>query len=143
MKYLKIMVCILYLTTSLPIAASEKLLVVVHKDAPVSQLSKSEVIDLFMGKYTAFNDGNKTITVELPDNNELKKEFYQLLINQSLARVNAYWARLKFTGRKRYVSQQKSESEIIQFISNNEHSIGYINAQNLNDNLKVVYVLDK
>ncbi|GHG04810.1 hypothetical protein [Thalassotalea marina] len=121
----------------------EDMVVVMSKGTPIQTLSKSEVIDIFMGKYTAFPNGELAIAVELSGEPEIRQLFYKKLINRSLASVNAYWARLKFSGRKRSVVDQDSVGEVIAYLEKNPLAIGYIPISSLNDSLKVVYRLNE
>lgn len=123
--------------------AQETLAVVVHKNNPVEKLSRSELIDLFMGKYVAFPNDVKAMPVELNGDHKIKVEFYQNLVGMTLSRVNAYWSRLHFTGRKRTAVLKPSESDIINFIMANEQAIGYMPQSLITDDLKVVYILNE
>jgi len=121
----------------------EQLVIVVHKDTPVDKLTKSEVIDIFMGKYAAYPNGQKALAVELSDHHALKEKFYKQLIGRSVASVNAYWARLKFAGRKRDAKVKDSQDEVISYLQETPMSIGYISLAKLDSNLKVVYRIDE
>jgi hypothetical protein len=126
-----------------PAKAQEPLVVVVNKDNPVEQLSRSELIDLFMGKYVAFPNDVKAIPVELNGDHKIKVEFYQNLVGMPLSRVNAYWSRLRFTGRKRSAVFKPNEKDLIAFIIANEWAIGYVPQSLITDDLKVVYILNE
>lgn len=121
--------------------AQEPLAVVVNKANPIDELSRSELIDLFMGKYVAFPNDDKAIPVELKGEHEVKIEFYQNLVGMPLSRVNAYWSRLRFTGRKRAAVFKPNEEELIAFIIANEQAIGYVPQSLITEDLKVVYIL--
>lgn len=123
--------------------AQEPLVVVVHKNNPIEELSRSELIDLFMGKYVAFPNNVKAIPVELNGDHEVKVEFYQSLVGMTLSRVNAYWSRLHFTGRKRAAVFKPNENDIINFIMTNEQAIGYMPQSLITGDLKVVYILNE
>jgi len=118
---------------------AQELVVVVNPSNDTRQMTRSEVIDLFMGKYVAFPDGSKAVAVDLNKEQQSKKEFYQRLLGRSLASVNAYWSRLKFTGRVKPPVSLSSEEEVIQYIKNTPNAIGYIPKSMLTNNLKVVY----
>ncbi len=122
---------------------AEPIVLVVGKDVPVSQLTKSEVIDLFMGKYSAYPSGEKAIIVELAHSSAIQKQFYQQLTGRTLSSINAYWARLKFSGHKREVIIKESQQTLIEFVKTNPYAIGYVYAKNVDENLKVVYSLDE
>lgn len=126
-----------------PVSAQELLVVVVNKDNPVEQLSRSELIDLFMGKYVAFPNNVKAIPVELNSDHKIKVDFYQSLVGMPLSRVNAYWSRLRFTGRKRAAVFKSNEKDLIAFIIANKQAIGYLPQSLITDDLKVVYILNE
>ncbi|WP_158969738.1 hypothetical protein [Paraglaciecola sp. L3A3] len=119
--------------------SAEELVVVVNKNNPTDKLTKSEVIDIFMGKYIAYPNGDSASPLELEDNNRIKEIFYQNLIGRSLASVNSYWARLKFTGHARTADIVTSEENVVALINSTNSAIGYICASNLTPELKVVY----
>jgi len=125
------------------IQAQEPIAVVVNKANPVDQLTRSELIDLFMGKYVAFPDDSKAMPVELKGENDLKVNFYQNLVGMPLSRVNAYWSRLRFTGRKRVAIFQANEADLVDYIIANEQAIGYVPQSLITEDLKVVYILNE
>ncbi|XOV80868.1 MAG: hypothetical protein ACFHVJ_07955 [Aestuariibacter sp.] len=121
------------------IAFGSDLVVVVSKDNPTTQLSRSQLIDLYMGKYVAFPDGRKAQPLDI-DNNQMTKEmFYKELVGMPLNRVNAYWSKVKFSGRARPPIQQNDEQAAIQVVATSNSAIAYIHASNLTDDVKVVY----
>jgi len=124
-------------------SANDDIVVVVNNKNPVDKMTRSEVIDLFMGKYVAFPDGNSAIPVELSNEVTTKEKFYKALVNMPLSRINAYWSRLRFTGRKRTVTIQASEDNVVQYINKTQSAIGYIRRSKLNKNLKVVFELNE
>jgi len=125
------------------VKAQEPLVIVVNKNNPVEQLSRSELIDLFMGKYVAFPNDVKAIPVELDGEQNIKIHFYKELVGMPLARVNAYWSRLRFTGRKRAAVFKSNEEDLIAFIMANDQAIGYLPESLITADLKVVYILNE
>ncbi|MFT6328962.1 MAG: ABC-type phosphate transport system substrate-binding protein [Bermanella sp.] len=121
------------------LAISSELVLVVHKDNPTSVLSRSQVIDLYMGKYVAFPDGSKAVPVDIENDLVVRTKFYDSLVGMSLARVNAYWSKVKFSGRARPPTQQKDEKAILDFVKQTENAIAYIHEINVTEDVKVVY----
>lgn len=142
-KINKILVLLILTLFIVSVKAQDPLAVVVNKANPVKQLSKSELIDLFMGKYVAFPNNVKAIPVELIGTHEVKAEFYNNLVGMPLSRINAYWSRLRFTGRKRVAVFKPNEKNIIAFIILNEQAIGYLPMSLITEDLKVVYILNE
>ena len=120
-----------------------KIVVVVNKNNPTIEMTRSQVIDLFMGRYVAFPNGTNAIPVDLKGDGKLKQEFYSSLVGMSLARVNSYWSRIKFTGRVKPSIKKSNQGETIRYISKKRNAIGYISKSHLNDNLKVIYTLNE
>lgn len=121
------------------VANSNEMVVVVNQNNPTSALSKTQVIDLYMGKYVAFPDGTKAVPVDLDDNSTTQAIFYETLVGMPLARVNAYWSRVKFSGRARPPMKIHSEQATINFVLENENAIAYVYESSVTDGLKVVY----
>jgi len=124
-------------------AMSSDLVLVVHLNNPTSTLSRSQVIDLYMGKFVAFPDGSKATPVDIENDLETRAEFYESLVGMPLARVNAYWSKVKFSGRARPPIQKKNEQAILDFIMETENAIAYIHKDKVTSDVKVVYRLNE
>ena len=122
---------------------SAELVLVVNKNNPTSILSRSQVIDLYMGKYVAFPDGTKAVPVDIEDDLETRTKFYDSLVGMPLARVNAYWSKVKFSGRARPPTEQKDEKAILDFVMETEDAIAYIHESSVTADVKVVYRFDE
>ena len=125
--------------TNYALADDKDIVVVVSKSNPVEKMTRSQVIDLFMGKYVAFPDGRKARPADLSGDGEIKKRFYLALVNMPLARINSYWSRIKFTGRARPPETFKNEDAVVNFVSDSGEAIAYISRSKLNNKLKVVF----
>ncbi len=125
-----------------PFTLRADIVVIVNKDNAVSSMSKSQIIDLFMGRYRAYPDGRRADPIDNGVAN-LKQEFYGGLTGMTLARVNAYWSRVRFTGRTRPPIQLKNSVAVANFVAKNPKAIAYIEKKYLNSELKVVYRFDK
>ncbi|MGS2722066.1 hypothetical protein [Paraglaciecola aestuariivivens] len=119
--------------------SSNELVLVVNKNNPTKTLTRSQLIDLYMGKYVAFPDGTKAVPVDIESDENTKKQFYESLVGMPLARVNAYWSKVKFSGRARPPTQQKDEQAILNFVSETENAIAYVHQSSVTDTVKVVY----
>lgn len=122
---------------------AEQLVVVVNKDNPTSALSRSQLIDLYMGKYVAFPDGRRAEPIDIDNDSNLKEQFYLELVGMPLNRVNAYWSRIKFSGNARPPLKQSNQQAALQYLEASESAITYISASNITDNVKVVYRFDE
>ncbi|OEG74177.1 hypothetical protein BEL05_00835 [Shewanella colwelliana] len=117
----------------------EELLVVVHKDNGIEQLTKAQVVDIFMGRYITFPNGQKAKAYDLAPKSNDKAQFYKLLVNRSEAQINAYWARLLFSGRSSPPVTVDSPERLVEALAQSPQGIAYIPSHYMTDKLKVVY----
>jgi len=117
--------------------------VVVNKNNPIESLSKREVIDIYMGRFLTFPDGEHVQPLDLPSQSSLKNDFYVSLVNQDERKIKAYWARLLFSGRAKPPETLDSIAAILAKVEKINQAIAYIPATAVTDNVKVVYRLDE
>ena len=78
---------------------AKSIAVIVHAENPTETLTKKQLIDLYMGRYVAFSDKQDAQPLDTFTPENLRTLFYKRLVNMPLSRVNAYWSRVRFTGR--------------------------------------------
>lgn len=122
---------------------AQDLVVVVNKSNNINDLSKREVIDIYMGRYVTFPDGESAKPFDLPAESQLKNDFYLKLVNQNERKINAYWARLLFSGRAKPPESVESINEVLSHLKNSESAIAYIPESEVTDIVKVVYRLNE
>jgi ABC-type phosphate transport system substrate-binding protein len=122
---------------------AQDLVVVVNKSNTVNDLSKREVIDIYMGRYVTFPDGESAKPFDLPAESQLKNDFYLKLVNQNERKINAYWARVLFSGRAKPPESVQSINEVLSHLQNSESAIAYIPESEVTDIVKVVYRLNE
>lgn len=116
------------------------LVVVVHIENPTTQLSKRQLIDIYMGKYVAFPNGVKAQPIDGPSDS--RTVFYKSLVGWSLPQINSYWSRVRFTGRATPPISYNSVSYIQEYLSTNKWAIAYIYDDDVTENMKVVYRIE-
>lgn len=129
----------------MPIRAwSQDLAVIVNRDNPLNTLSKQQLVDLFMGRSPYFPCGCAVVKLDAPSASMVRKAFYHSLVGMSLNEVNAYWARLMFSGRATPPMQVHQEQDIVKLVADNSNAIGYVPKDTYgdsNNDVKVVFVL--
>lgn len=134
-----IALCIL---TALTFQVSAEIVVVVNPDNPTDHLSKRQIIDLYMGRNLYFPNGELALRLDLAPDSEIRAEFYQSTVKKSVAQVNAYWAKLLFSGRTTPPMIMKNSKQLIETIKNNRNALGYLDSNDLEEGIKVVGRLD-
>lgn len=122
--------------------AQEKIVVVTNFNNDVQVLDKKGLIDLFMGKYSAFPNGKEATPIDVALDSELKSQFYKSLVGLPLARVNAYWSRLKFSGRVKPPAVEQTLDDIKLRLEEDESALAYVYESSVTDSMKVVYRFD-
>ena len=122
--------------------AQEKIVVVTNHNNDVQVLDKKGLIDLFMGKYSAFPNGKEATPIDVELDSELKSQFYKSLVGLPLARVNAYWSRLKFSGRVKPPAVEQTLDDVRQRLEADESALAYVYESSVTDKMKVVYRFD-
>ncbi len=125
------------------LARAEDILVVVSLDNPIQSLSQRELVDLYMGRSHYFPDGSPVLKIDAPPESSLRQAFYQTLVEMSVAEVNAYWARLMFTGRATPPLPVGSTEDLVSLIERNPSALGYIPEGSENDRLKTIFVIQE
>ncbi|RZA00844.1 MAG: hypothetical protein EOO68_10855 [Moraxellaceae bacterium] len=134
----KILTFIIAIACSAPAWAD--LVLIVNAQNPVDTLERKQVVDIFMGRSTAFPNQKPAQALDI-GNSELRTNFYKTLTGKSVAQVDAYWATLVFAGRMSPPEKLANETAIINAVSNNPAAIGYVNRQTLPATVKVVMEL--
>ena len=118
----------------LPVNAMADLVLIAHQQAPVSSISRDEAVNIYMGRLRRFPSGESVQPVDGPE----KAQFYRLLVNKELADINAYWARLVFSGRTSPPRSFAQSAAVLEYVAENPDAIGYIERAELNAKVKVI-----
>lgn len=133
---------VFFLLALLPAKVSAEIVVIVNTDNEINTLTKRQVIDLYMGKNSHFPDGTRTLRFDQPNDSPARADFYHQLTQMKLPSINAYWARLIFTGRASAPVPLSGDQEMLEVIENNKYAIGYLDKSNVNNRVKVVFELN-
>jgi len=129
---------LLLLSALLAPVAEADIVVVVNAESGVTQLSRDEVINIFLGRYRQFPNGLAAYPIDQPAVQPERSRFYFLLVNKDLAEINAYWARLLFSGKTSPPMQAATSAEVIDLVSRHKEAIGYIERDQVDPRVKVV-----
>lgn len=122
--------------------AGAEIVVVVNHANPADSLSRREVVDLYMGRTQFFADGSLVLRLDQAPQSKERQEFYRGLVNKSVAEVNAYWAKLLFSGRASPPQVVEGNKAVLAAVRDNKNAIGYIDSAFVNDSVKVVARVD-
>lgn len=93
-----------------------------------------------MGRVRTFPNGKFALPMD--QSSFLRAEFYEKLTGRPVEQINAYWARIMFTGQASPPQQLPSDDAVIQTVRENEGAIGYINKTSADKTVRVLLQLD-
>lgn len=112
--------------------------VVVDAKSGVERLTQDEVINIFLGRHRKLPTGIAALPIDQPLAGGVRAEFYRKLADKDLAEINAYWARLYFSGKTRPPLQASSANEVLAHVAGNPGGVGYLERNQADARVKVV-----
>jgi len=113
-------------------AAHADVVVVVSAKSPVTQLTKAQVADIFLGQ------GGSQEPVD-QDAAAVREEFYSKVAGRSAAQVKTHWAKLSFSGKGTPPKSVGGDDEVKKALAANPNAIGYIEKSRVDASVKTVF----
>ncbi len=120
--------------------ASAEVVVVVNAASSLQKASADEIQQIYLGKRNEIS-GISLTPIDVSEGSDSRKAFYAKVIEKDQAQLNAYWSRLIFTGKGSPPKVYFDETEVVEVILENEDTIGYIDAANVTEGLRVIYTV--
>jgi ABC-type phosphate transport system substrate-binding protein len=110
-----------------PVAAEETEIVVIGNPAsPIKTLTPSQVMSLYTGRQDSAFDSFSAVPLDQPNGSELRRAFYFSVTGQSETQINAFWARLAFSGRALPPRPMSDSAAVVKRVAGDIHAIGYV-----------------
>lgn len=119
------------------LAASE-IAVVVNTENPVDSLTTKEVSDFFLSRRRVFPSGDAVLVIEQQRDSKLRDIFFRLLNGMTIKQLNAYWARLQFSGEIQPPESLPDNKAVLEAVQKNRNAIGYVDATSLDNSVKII-----
>ncbi|WP_196138627.1 phosphate ABC transporter substrate-binding protein [Aliikangiella sp. G2MR2-5] len=103
-----------------------------------STLSNTDLARLFLGKMKSFPGGGSATPINLSEGDAAADEFNQKVLKKSASQLKAYWSKLIFTGKGTPPESMATAQEVKKAVASNPDYIGYINASDVDDSVKVI-----
>jgi hypothetical protein len=119
-------------------AARADVVAVVSAKSQITTLTRTQVMDIFLGKRTRFPDGSAAIPIDLAEGSAARDEFYTRLAEMSAAQVKSFWSRIIFTGRGQPPRTVATDVEAKRLLVADPNTIGYIDKSLVDSSVRVV-----
>lgn len=150
MKNIQILSILVFLLASVNGWAEETdtqtIQVVVNNQSKVTALSRKQVMGLFLGRSRSFPSGINAKAFDHEVDSAIRARFFERLTGKSISDIDAYWARLRYSGRASPPKVIDNMAEILKEVSQNQHAIAYIQGQDpadlMQQDIVVVHTID-
>lgn len=112
--------------------------VIVSRDNQIAKLDSDIIARIFQGKVSSFPNDEEAIAVDLKKGSDVRDEFGETFLGKTPSQLNTYWSRLIFTGRAKPNQEVDSATEMKKIIAKNPNMIGYIDAKDVDNTVRVI-----
>ncbi|MFP5307229.1 MAG: hypothetical protein ACLGI7_15575, partial [Gammaproteobacteria bacterium] len=108
----------------------------------VTSLSTSDAVNIFMGRYRKLPSGIVAFPIDIGERSAERERFYKQLVNKDLAEVDAYWARLVFSGHTSPPLQVPDGKTAVQLVAGNRAAIACVDRDAVDERVKIVMEIE-
>ncbi len=132
---------ILLLTSLLGAVAHAEVAVIVSPENTntYTSIDRDWVARIYLAKVTRFPDGTVAKPINLKQGHYLRETFNRDFLSKTESQLSRYWSRLRFSGKAELPKEIVTVKEMKQLIANDPRLIGYIDAMDVDDSVKVVH----
>lgn len=142
MKTLLFLACILFTPA---LYAEEKAVIIVSEDVDISDMSKTDLQNIFLGRKTLWEDGKK-IQISLSNEDEaMLNKFLAQNVGKTQRRYKKYWLKKVFAGYGVAPKIFTNNEKAIEYVKDQEHAIAFvmIDDTQIPNGLKIVSIEGK
>jgi hypothetical protein len=116
-------------------------IVVIGNLEGIESLSFTQVENIFMGRMRSLTNGQ---VAEPIDQSDLRAEFYEKLTSKPIEQIDAYWARITFTGQSSKPDILPNDNKVLARVGGKDkgNAIGYIDRKSLNNTVRILLILN-
>jgi ABC-type phosphate transport system substrate-binding protein len=118
--------------------AAADVVAVVSSASAITELSKAQVSEIFLGRVSRFPNGAPAVPIDQAEGSQARDEFYFAYTGKSPAQLKAHWAKIVFTGRGQPPKSAPNSSEIRRLLAANPQAIGYLERSEVDGSVRVL-----
>jgi ABC-type phosphate transport system substrate-binding protein len=123
----KIIFTSIFLWTS-AVFAEPDIAIIANSNNELGSLTRKQVADIYMGRTTTLPNGSIPLPLDYQGDSEVRSRFYQSMTGKNMAQINAYWARLSFTGQANPPRRLADKAAILHAVEKNPGALGYVDS---------------
>ena len=123
-------------------AFARPLYVITAKDSSISDLSRDQVLNVWLG-YPTYIDDTKIAGMDYQTKSKNFAIFREKILGKTEAEWFTFFSRYGLAGKRSIPATDiQSEKEMVAYLNRNKNVIGYVFDKNLADTSKIVAVID-
>jgi ABC-type phosphate transport system substrate-binding protein len=139
MKKYFLSILILFGSLLLTAKAQAQAVVIANPSVKSSDVSKSDLRDVFTGAASSFKDGSH-VTPVLLKAGAVNEEFLSAYVGKNDSAFRAGWRSLVFSGQASMPKSLDSDSAVVEYVAHNAGAIGYIGKGTPHEGVKILAV---
>jgi ABC-type phosphate transport system substrate-binding protein len=139
MKNLRYAILLLAAASIFAVHAQAQVIVIANPSVKATEISKSDLRDIFTGNATSLPGGGSVVPILLKAGT-VHEEFLQAYIGKNDTAYRAGWRSLVFSGQASMPKSLESDAAVVEFVAHNQGAIGYIAKSTPHDGVKVLNV---
>lgn len=120
--------------------ATDTLVIVVSAGSPLTGMSQSHLIDMYLGRATRFPDGRPVVPLDQEYGASARDRFYTEFVGRTPAEVKAHWSKLIFTGRGRPPQRLTGDEAVRRRVAEDASAIGYIDISAVDASVRILRI---
>jgi len=129
------------LGTTMSSLAEADISIIANKAAPIDSIGQKAAKKLWLGKSHKIPGIGKVKVLDQSGNSDIKEAFYDKLAHKSKDQLKAYWAKIIFTGKAVPPKALSSDKKVLDIVSKNKNTLGYIDSKSVTDDVKVLMTI--
>lgn len=125
----------------LSLPAHAELVLVTSPLSGIERLTQDEVVNIYLGRYRRLASGLAAEPLDHPVDSDARARFYRRLVGKSLAEINAYWARLVFSGKTRPPQVVATADGMLRIVATQPGTLAYVERSQADTRVKIVFEL--
>jgi ABC-type phosphate transport system substrate-binding protein len=139
MKKLLFVILLLVAASIFAVSAQAQVIVIANPGVKATEISKSDLRDVFTGASTALPGGGNVVPILLKAGT-VHEEFLQAYIGKNDTAYRAGWRSLVFSGQASMPKSLETDAAVVEFVAHNAGAIGYIGKATPHEGVKVLVV---
>ena len=121
--------------------AYAEVVVIVNPKTPENRVSPQDAATLFLGRKSVLGNGTRVTPIDQEEGSPVRDVFYQKIADRNPGQMKAYWSTMIFTGRATPPPAAADSMEVRNIVASTPGTIGYIDAADVDDSVKVILTL--